>query len=253
MAQTKNIDEVAEAYNSEPWWYDLRGLMILTFAYNYIITFLFSFFSRNMGTNHLEVAVGSGTFMSWVLFWRRLFSRQVMPNKIVGVDYAKAMLYGATNRFHNKKDQISFVHADAAQMPFEDQTFDTANLANSIHCIPDARGAIKEIFRVLKPGGSFASNVLLYPDGYQSLKFISEKVNSWAISKGILVSPFTVDQYLHLLTSAGFEILSSDKFGNNLNVIAMRPAEGRSSNKHGNPSYFNSDHCTPELAFEPKH
>ena len=30
----KSAEEIAEAYKSEPWWYDVRGFFILTFAYN---------------------------------------------------------------------------------------------------------------------------------------------------------------------------------------------------------------------------
>ena len=34
MTKGKTRDEIAEAYSSEPWWYDIRGFFILTFAYN---------------------------------------------------------------------------------------------------------------------------------------------------------------------------------------------------------------------------
>jgi hypothetical protein len=29
----KSVEEINEAYSSDSWWYDLRGLFILTFAY----------------------------------------------------------------------------------------------------------------------------------------------------------------------------------------------------------------------------
>ena len=38
MAVAKSRDEIAAAYDSPPWWYDVRGFLILTFAYNSTIT-----------------------------------------------------------------------------------------------------------------------------------------------------------------------------------------------------------------------
>ena len=61
MPGSKSRDQIAEAYRSAPWWYDLRGFLILTFAYNSSLPRQVRFFGRNLGPRHIEIACGTGT------------------------------------------------------------------------------------------------------------------------------------------------------------------------------------------------
>ena len=148
----KTKEEIAQAYVSEPWWYDVRGFFILTFAYNSTLPAQLRFFAGNFGENHLEAACGTGTLLELVLRWRKW--KGLPPVRITGFDYAESMLAGAMHRFADNP-LISLEHADAADLGFDDGFFDTANIANSVHCFPDVDGALMEICRVLKPGGTF--------------------------------------------------------------------------------------------------
>lgn len=220
MSSTKTRDEIAQAYVSEPWWYDVRGFLILTFAYNSTIGTQLRFFGPNFGTNHLEVACGTGTLLKMILGWRQ---RKNLPKvAVTGIDYAPSMLAGAKKRFA-KDPQVQVQHADAAQLPFPDNTFDTANIANSIHCFPTVDGALRDILRVLKPGGTLAANVLLYPGGVLPLRWLAQKINDWGIRKGILYSPFEQDTIHQIMLNAGFEVAKQFKTGNTWNVIARKP------------------------------
>jgi len=217
----KNRDEIALAYKSEPWWYDLRGFFILTFAYNSTLPRQLRFFGRHIGARHLEVGIGTGTLEAYVLRWRR--RHNMPPQHIVGVDYAESMLAGAIRRFRGRTD-MEFLHADAADMPLDDASFDTASIANSVHCFPDVTGALAEIFRVLKPGGTLAVNALLYPRGVWPLRQIAEWINNWGIRKGILYSPLRAEQFRDQLVAAGYTIESEAISGNCYEVVARRPA-----------------------------
>ncbi len=221
MTTGKTRDEIAEAYSSEPWWYDLRGFFILTFAYNSTIGTQLRFFGPNFGPEHLEVACGTGTLLEMILRWRRW--KGLPKVKITGIDYAPSMLAGARKRFA-KNPQVQVQHADAAQLPFPDNTFDTANIANSIHCFPTVDGALRDILRVLKPGGTLAANVLLYPTGWAPLRWIAQKINDWGIRKGILYSPFEQHVIRQKMLDAGYEVASEFKAGNTYNVIVRKPA-----------------------------
>lgn len=220
MTSGKTRDEIAEAYSSEPWWYDIRGFFILTFAYNSTIGTQMRFFGPNFGPQHLEVACGTGTLLEMVLSWRR---RRSLPDvEVTGIDYAPSMLAGAKKRFA-KNPHVHLQHADAAALPFPDNHFDTANIANSIHCFPTVDGALRDILRVLKPGGTLAANVLLYPRGFAPLRAIAQGINDWGMRKGILYSPFEQSAIREKILAAGYEIAKEFTSGNTWNVVARKP------------------------------
>lgn len=216
----KSRDEIAAAYKSEPWWYDVRGFFILTLAYNSTLPAQLRFFGRNFGPRHLEVACGTGTLLELMLRWRRW--RKLPSVGIVGVDYAEPMLAGARHRFAKRPD-IEFQHADAAALPFPEASFDTANIANAVHCFPDVNGALRDVLRVLKPGGSLAANVLLYPRGWWPLRRMARWINEWGIRKGILYTPYERDDIRARFLAAGFVITSEDVSGNCYNVLCRKP------------------------------
>ena len=217
---TKSRDEIAAAYDSPPWWYDLRGFFILTFAYNSTLTHQLRFFAPNFGARHLELACGTGTLLELVLRYRRW---KGLPDvHIVGVDYAEPMLAGAQRRFHGRKN-VELRQADAGALPYPDASFETVNLANAVHCLPDVPGALREVHRVLKPGGSFAVNALLYPRGVWPFRQIARRIDEWGMRKGILYTPFRVPEVNRYLVEEGFEIVSARISGNCLDVIARRP------------------------------
>jgi ubiquinone/menaquinone biosynthesis C-methylase UbiE len=217
----KSREEIAKAYKSEPWWYDVRGFFILTFAYNSTLPEQVRLFGRNMGARHLDLACGTGTLLDLILKWRRW---KGLPDvQIVGVDYAEAMLAGAMRRFAGK-DNMRFEHGDAAALPFAAASFDTVNIANALHCMPDVNGALAEAFRVLAPGGTMAVNVLLFPEGNGPFGRLASRINNWGIRKGILYTPYTRDDMRARLVSAGFELSFEATSGNCYNVIARRPS-----------------------------
>ncbi|MGC4081769.1 MAG: class I SAM-dependent methyltransferase [Vicinamibacterales bacterium] len=219
MAQTKTRDEIAAAYSSPPLWYDVRGFFILTFAYNSTLPRQIRFFGSNIGQQHLELACGSGTLLKLVLGWRRL--KGLPSAKIAAVDYAESMLAGAVHRFkHNPNVEVRL--ADAAALPYPDASFDTVNVANAIHCFPDIDGALRDIHRVLKPGGTFAVNVLLYPRTPWPLKQIAQRLGEWGIRKGILFTPYERGDVRLRFERAGFRVMSEGVSGNCYEVLLRK-------------------------------
>lgn len=59
-------------------------------------------------------------------------------------------------RWTQLTDRVSFVHASALAMPFEDASFDVAWTQHASMNIPDKEGLYREIARVVRPGGRFA-------------------------------------------------------------------------------------------------
>jgi SAM-dependent methyltransferase len=73
--------------------------------------------------------------------------------QVVGVDASRPMLTAARVRANEALLRVEFEHADAAALPFEEGRFDVA-LAVTVLCfVPDPAAALREMSRVLAPGG----------------------------------------------------------------------------------------------------
>jgi ubiquinone/menaquinone biosynthesis C-methylase UbiE len=216
----KSRDDIAAAYASPPWWYDVRGFFILTFAYNSTLTHQLRFFGPHMSRRHLEVACGTGTLLDLALRWRAW--KGLPEPHITAIDYAESMLAGARRRFR-RRPNIEVRHADAAALPCPDASFDTVNIANSIHCFPDMDGALHEVARVLTPGGTLALNALLYPRGPWPLKQIAQRIDEWGVRRGILYSPLVEADVSQRVEGAGLRIQSARTSGNCFDVVARKP------------------------------
>lgn len=205
------------AYSSEPWWYDVRGFLILTFAYRSTLPGHIQHFAANIGENHLEIAVGSGSLFDAILKWKKF--RKSPIGKITAFDYADRMLNGARRRFAGMSN-VTLIKADAAKLPWESLTFDTANAANCIHCFPEIEASLKEIHRVLKKDGTLAGNCLLYPKSKGPLDWIANRINQWGTRKGILNRPYQKDEIRALLQNAGFTLIQEKVTGNCYDFVA---------------------------------
>ena len=96
--------------------------------------------------------VGCGTGQS-----RQLYAEHAA--EYVGVDLADHALDVARKRF----PRDTWTRADARQLPFGDASFDIVAFSSVLHHIPDFEVALKEAFRVLRPGGvafAFDPNLL---------------------------------------------------------------------------------------------
>lgn len=212
------LKKVDVAYSSDPWWYDVRGFLILTFAYRTTLWSQIGLFSQNMGARHLEAAIGTGTLFELVLRLRKLRGRSA--SSVVGFDYADRMLAGAQHRFRKEQD-IELIKADISVLPFANGEFDTVNIANAIHCVPDVDSGLRELRRVLRVGGTLAGNVLLEPATHSLANRIARRINAWGIRKGILNRPYTRDEIRHVVLANGFVFQSEIVDGNSYSFVAV--------------------------------
>ena len=220
MNSDEALDKIERAYDSPPLWYDIRGFFVLTFAYRSSLWAQVALFGNNMGPRHLEAAIGSGTLLGIILGWKRL-TRHPVESEIVGFDYAPAMLAGAIRRFKTTP-RMRLMQSDVAALDLPDDYFDTACVANAIHCFPEVDAGLRELCRVLKPGGRLAVNVLLYPRGIQPFKWIAERINVWGARKGILHTPYEQADIRARFVKAGFDIDTEEVAGNTLNLVARK-------------------------------
>lgn len=77
--------------------------------------------------------------------------------RFYGIDYSEIAIEkaGQFNEEAVRNGKLKLTQADVSSLPFEDGTFDTAYSIESYFFWPDLPGAMKEIFRVLRAGGTF--------------------------------------------------------------------------------------------------
>ncbi len=88
----------------------------------------------------LDLAAGTGS--SSIVFMRE-------GVKVVAADFSQGMLEEGRRRH----PELEFVFADAANLPFADQEFDTVTISFGIRNVEKTEVALEEMLRVLKPGG----------------------------------------------------------------------------------------------------
>ncbi len=73
--------------------------------------------------------------------------------KVIGVDFSEGMLELARLKAKQKNIDIEFINADALNLPFENNVFDRASIAFGIRNVDDKITCLKEMTRVVIPGG----------------------------------------------------------------------------------------------------
>jgi len=85
--------------------------------------------------------------------------------RVVGVDFCEEMLArGRKNVARTPyKDVIEFVWGNAMDLPFPDDTFDCATIGFALRNVSDIAQTIREMMRVVRPGGRVVSLELAKP------------------------------------------------------------------------------------------
>jgi len=103
------------------------------------------------GMRVLDVCTGSGDMAIYI-------SQRCQGLRIDAVDVAEEMLSIAKDKVNRLNLQnIHFYEASALELPFEDNTFDAIMMCFGLRNLKDIRLGLKEMYRVLKPGGTFTT------------------------------------------------------------------------------------------------
>ena len=74
--------------------------------------------------------------------------------EVVGLDFSKNMLKVGIEKVDNLGlKQVKLIHGNAMELPFPDNSFDYVTIGFGLRNVPDYLQVLKEMLRVLKPGG----------------------------------------------------------------------------------------------------
>jgi ubiquinone/menaquinone biosynthesis C-methylase UbiE len=102
------------------------------------------------GASVLDMGCGTGVSTALILDTLR-------PQRLAAFDFDPSMVALARRRLARRlhEHDLDLTVADATRMPYEDRLFDAVFESGVVHHIPDWRAALREVGRVLKPGGRF--------------------------------------------------------------------------------------------------
>jgi len=100
------------------------------------------------GAKALDVCCGTA---DWTI---ALAEAAGKDGEVVGLDFSKNMLKIGEEKLQARNlDQATLIHGNAMELPFEDNSFDYVTIGFGLRNVPDYNQVLREMYRVLKPGG----------------------------------------------------------------------------------------------------
>jgi ubiquinone/menaquinone biosynthesis C-methylase UbiE len=143
----------------------------------------------------LDVGCGSG----WA---SRLFAQMAASGRVAGIDISDEMI-AVARKSSESFSNVEFRVASAERLPFKDGEFTHAFSMESLYYYEDMAVALREIRRVLEPGGVFVNVVDLYKENPAS--------HQWIEDLKVPVHLLSTAEYQSLFAAAGFVRFESDR------------------------------------------
>ncbi len=106
-------------------------------------------------TKFLEPGIGTG----------RIFLPMIEKGySYTGIDISEAMMERLKSKFQKLPENLTLIRGNAANLPFEDNSFDVIITTHILQCLEDPVTGLSEIHRVLKPEGIYLACEHLHCD-----------------------------------------------------------------------------------------
>ena len=129
--------------------------------------------AQNNPKQLLDIATGTGDFA--------IMLAKLKPEKVIGLDISQGMLNKGIDKIKKRNLQhiIEMVQGNSEDLPFTDNTFDAITVGFGVRNFENLNIGLKEIYRVLKPGGVLAILETSQPEKFpmkQLFKFYSKYI-----------------------------------------------------------------------------
>jgi demethylmenaquinone methyltransferase/2-methoxy-6-polyprenyl-1,4-benzoquinol methylase len=177
----------------------------------------------------LDVATGTGDFAIELY-------RGLNPTKIIGIDISEGMLEVGRKKIEGLglSDRIEFRKGDSEQIEFPDFSFDAVTVAFGVRNFENLELGLKEMHRVLKPGGEAIILEFSTPERFpikQFYRFYSrtmlpilgrifskDKYAYTYLPESVKAFPYGVE-FESILTKVGFGNVSSKRFSFGISTV----------------------------------
>jgi SAM-dependent methyltransferase len=149
---------------------------------------------------HLELTEGATAMDVGCGGGRTITKLAAKAAQVYGIDYAAGSV--ATSRGHNKRliaeGRVHVEQASVSRLPFADDKFDLVTAIETQYYWPNLQGDMKEILRVLKPGG----RLMVVAESYKGAR--NDAVLG-LLMKLLGSSRLSIDDHRTLFLSAGYK------------------------------------------------
>lgn len=111
------------------------------------------------GMSVLDCATGTGDL---AFAFKRVTGKS---GQVTGLDFSPRMISLAKNKTDQSRNPVEFLVGDVLALPFPDHSFDIASIAFGIRNVDDPVAGLKEMARVVHPGGRIVVLEFGQPDG----------------------------------------------------------------------------------------
>ncbi len=118
----------------------------------------------------LDLCCGTGDMTAALLKVRKEAAASVgAAEPLTGLDFSAEMLTRARVKYPSP--DVLWVEGDAMHLPYPDATFDLVTAAFGFRNLTDYAGGLREIFRVLRPGGRIGILEANQPEGLSAIVY----------------------------------------------------------------------------------
>ncbi|WP_165861145.1 MerR family transcriptional regulator [Paenibacillus paeoniae] len=171
------------------------------------------------GSKILELGCGDGTL------WERNAARIPSNWEVTLTDLSDGMLNDAKERLEHcvPSDRFCFATADARSIPYPDASFDAVLANHMLYHVSERHQSLKEIRRVLKPGGIlFAST--MGTNHMKEVKGLLSAFNpNYDTGRQDFACEFGLENGGDQLDAAGFSDIRCQRYADGLRVIDAKP------------------------------
>jgi ubiquinone/menaquinone biosynthesis C-methylase UbiE len=145
--QTGAIGGAVPAAGPQPWFFDVWSLvydlpLVQRATYRPVHDAVLRTLGARPALRVLDLGCGTGQLAARI--------KQAHPaSDVFGCDFSAGMLSRAAGRCRD----VRWIQGNAGRLPFRDRTFDAVTSTEAFHWFPDQDAVLREVYRVLKPGG----------------------------------------------------------------------------------------------------